>query len=78
MPGGRVVSSRELERIISKSIQGLNEKDKLEILNFIEFLKIKEDRSFIEYVNRRTKEAVDAKKRGERFTSLQELQQEYV
>jgi hypothetical protein len=28
----------------------------------------------IEYVNSRTSEALDAKKRGERFTSLQELQ----
>ena len=68
----------ELEKLILRSIQELEDKHKREILGFIEFLKIREDQTFIEYVNRRTEDAINAKKRGERFTSLQELQEEYA
>jgi hypothetical protein len=78
MPERRAVRGDELERLILRSIQELEDRHKRQILDFIEFLKIREDRSFIEYVNRRTEEAMDARKRGERFTSLQELQQEYA
>jgi hypothetical protein len=78
MPERRAVRGDELEMLILRSIQELEDKHKREILDFIEFLKIREDRSFIEYVNRRTEEAMDARKRGDQFTSLQELQQEYA
>jgi hypothetical protein len=74
----RTAREVELEKLILRSIQELEDKHKREILDFIEFLKIREDRTFIEYVKRRTEEAINAKKRGERFTSLQELQQEYA
>ncbi len=74
----RKVREVDLEKLILRSIQELEDKHKREILDFIEFLRIREDRTFIEYVNRRTEEAVNAKKRGERFTSLQELQKEYA
>jgi len=47
-------------------------------LNFIEFLRIREEKSFIKYVNKRTKEAMEAKNRGEHFPSLEELQREYA
>jgi hypothetical protein len=47
-------------------------------MNFIEFLRIKEDNTFIDYVNRRTEEAIEAKKRGKRFSSLEELQKDYA
>ncbi len=73
MPG-----TSELNELILKNIQSLPEKEKRDVLNFIEFLKIKEDRSFIEYVNKRTNEAIEAKKRGEQFTSLEELQKDYA
>ena len=46
----------KLNELILKNIQELSEKEKKEILSFIEYLKIKEDQSFIEYVNKRTKE----------------------
>jgi hypothetical protein len=68
----------EMDGLILDRIRNLPEKDKKEILDFIEFLKIREDRFFIEYVNRRTEAAINAKKRGERFTSLQELQKQYA
>jgi len=72
-----VNKSHRMDKLILESIRDLPEKDKREILAFIEFLKVREDRAFIEYVNSRTIEAASAKKRGERFTSLQELQKEY-
>ena len=46
--------------------------------NFIEFLKVKEDKLFIEYVNMRTQKAIEAKKKGNAFYSLEELQREYA
>jgi hypothetical protein len=68
----------KLNGLIIKSIKELPDREKREVLNFIEFLRIKEDRFFIEYVNRRTQEVIEAKKRGEAFSSLEELQKEYV
>jgi ribosome biogenesis protein Nip4 len=68
----------DLSDIILKNIQELAEKEKREVLNFIEFLKIKEDHSFIEYVNNRTNEAIEAKRHGEKFVSIEELQRDYA
>ena len=76
--GGIMAGTTELNDIILKNINELGEKDKREVFNFIEYLKIKEDRSFIEYVNKRTKESMKAKQRGERFVSLRELQKDYA
>jgi len=41
-------------------------------------MKIKEKRDVIEYINMRSKEAIDSKKKGKGFSSLQELQKEYA
>lgn len=73
----RMSKPSRMDSLILESMQDLPERDKREILAFIEFLKIKEDRSFIDYVDSRTREAIEARKLGERFTSLQELQKEY-
>jgi len=67
-----------MDRLILERVQGLPDKEKKEVLDFIEFITIREDRFFIDYVNRRTEAAAEAKKRGEKFTSLQELQKEYA
>jgi hypothetical protein len=67
-----------IDRLISQRIQDLPEREKREVIDFIEFLKIRKDRSFIEYVDSRTKEAIEARKRGESFTSLEELQKDYA
>ena len=67
-----------LNQQILAHVKKLPEKEKREVLNFIEYLKIREDRTFIDYVNARTKAAIDAKERGEHFSSLEELQQEYA
>jgi len=68
----------KLNELILKNIQDLPDKEKNEVLNFIEYLKIREDHSFIDYVNKRTKEALAAKRHGERFISLEELQRNYA
>jgi hypothetical protein len=67
-----------INELILKNVQDLSEKEKREVLNYIEYLRIKEDQSFIQYVNERTKEAVKAKRRGEGFISLKKLQKEYA
>jgi len=68
----------KLNELILHNIRELPEKEKKEILSFIEYLKIKEDHSFIEYVNKTTREAIEAKTRGEEFTSLEDLQRDYA
>ncbi len=67
-----------LSQQISDQVKNLPEKEKREVLNFIEYLKIREDRLFIDYVNARSNAVVNAKERGEHFSSLEELQQEYA
>jgi hypothetical protein len=73
-----MVDMAGLNDLILKNILELGERDKKEVLNFIEYLKIKEDRFFIEYVNNRAKEAMEARQSGERFVSLKELQRDYA
>ncbi|MDQ7838383.1 MAG: hypothetical protein RDU59_07805 [Thermodesulfobacteriota bacterium] len=68
----------KVDKLILNGIKMLSSREKEEVLNYIEFLKIKEDRDFIEYVNMRTREAIESKKRGERSSSLKELQNEYA
>jgi hypothetical protein len=67
-----------LDELIFKAIQNLKENEKKEVMKFIEFLRIKEDNTSIDYVNRRTEQAIMAKKWGERFISLEELQKDYA
>jgi hypothetical protein len=68
----------KLNELILKNIQDLSDKEKNEVLSFIEYLKVREDHSFIEYVNKRTKEALEAKRHGEQFISLEQLQRNYA
>jgi hypothetical protein len=59
-------------------IKNLPEKKKTELLKFVEYLEIDENSSFIAYINERTRQAVQEKKNGKHFTSLEELQREYA
>ena len=68
----------EFDGLIVNGIRELSKREKEEVLNFIEFLKVKEDKLFIEYVNMRTQKAIEAKKKGNAFYSLEELQREYA
>jgi ribosomal protein L22 len=72
-----MTKTAQLNEIILRNVQDLSEKEKREVLNFIEYMRIKEESSFIEYVNERTRAAIEAKERGEKFISLEELQREH-
>jgi acetate kinase len=76
--GGYMAQVSKLDELIVYGIQELSPREKEEVLNYIEFLKIKEKQDVIEYINMRAKEAIDCKKRGRVFSSLQELQKEYA
>jgi hypothetical protein len=67
----------ELATQISKSVKRLPAPQMREVLNFIEYLEGREDASFVEYVNERTRKAIQEKKRGKHLTTLKELQAEY-
>jgi len=73
MPGNVQLNDEVLD-----GLRDLDEDAKREVLDFIQFLRIKEDPVFIQYVNHRTREALAAKARGEKFLSLEELQKEYA
>ena len=49
----------------------------LEVAYFIEFLKMHEDQWFIDYIDKRTRQALSAKHRGRKFHTLKDLQKEY-
>ena len=68
----------KFDELIVNGIRELSKREKEEVLNFIEFLKVKEDQVFVEYVNMRTQEAITAKRSGKTFYSLEELQKEYA
>jgi len=49
-----------------------------EVLLFVEFLSARESPEFIDYVNNRSEEALNARANGEKFFTLVELQKEFV
>ena len=67
----------EVDKIIIEKLIDLPTEEKKEVLNFIEFMQIKQDRSFIDYVNERSKKAIKDMDGGEKLFSLKELQAEY-
>ena len=64
-------------RELSDRLAELPERNLREVLHFVEFLRIREDREFIDYVNLRTQQTLSARERGEKFYTLRELQKEY-
>ena len=70
-------NSPEIDDLILRNIQELPEPAKTEVLHFIEYLRIKEDQPFIDYVNERTSMALADKEKGEGVITLSELQSEY-
>ena len=67
----------EVDKVIIEKLIELPTEDKKEVLNFIEFMQIKQDRSFIDYVNERSKKAIKDMEGGKKLFSLKELQAEY-
>ncbi len=68
----------ELSIELRIKLKKLPERKKTELFKFIDYLHLNEDSSFIEYINERTRQAVQAKQSGKHFTSLEELQREYA
>jgi len=71
-----VVRGNATKQSLKNILDELSEKDAREVLSFAEFLKLREERWFIDYVNERTKEALASRKAGKKFFSLEELQRE--
>ena len=66
-----------LQERIHQKIEHLSDGQLRELILFIEFLDIREDGEFIEYVNKRTQQALDARKNGKKLYRLEELQREF-
>jgi succinate dehydrogenase flavin-adding protein (antitoxin of CptAB toxin-antitoxin module) len=66
-----------LQEFVSQEIKQLTDQQLKEVLIFIEFINMREDSDFIEYVNKKTRQAESARKKGIKFRSLEELQEEY-
>jgi len=73
-----MMAATDVKKRIAFELNGLPQKSVLEVFDFIEFLKLREDQWFINFVNQRTKSALEAKKKGQRFSSLKEVQKEYT
>ncbi|MEC4685105.1 MAG: hypothetical protein VST71_05160 [Nitrospirota bacterium] len=58
-------------------IDDLPEKKVREVMDFIGYLKLKEDEWFIDFVNKRGGLAKAERKAGKKLTKLEELQKEY-
>lgn len=71
MPGA------SLKEKLIEDIVTLPEKKVKEVIDFVEYLKLKEDDWFIKYVNQRGRSAKAEKIAGKKFTKLEDLQREY-
>jgi hypothetical protein len=70
MPGA------SLKEKLLEDIATLPEKKVKDVIDFVEYLKLKEDDWFINFVNQRARLAKVEKKAGKKFTKLEELQKE--
>ena len=68
--------SRSTKEVLLESLDSLSEGEFREALTFIEFLKLRREQWFANYVNKRTEEALLARKAGRKFSTLEELQRE--
>lgn len=67
---------RKTKEVLLDRVNALSEKELSEVLTFVEFLRVREQRWFVDYVNERTSEALKAKLAGEKFVTLRDLQRE--
>ncbi len=67
---------KKSKQILLERVNSLSKKELDEVLTFVEFLKIREKPWFIDYVNERAREALQAKEAGEKFVTIEELQLE--
>ena len=72
------MASSALQEQVYEKLKNLSDIQLREILLFIEFVNTREDKEFIAYVNERTKLALEARKKGQKFYTLEELQREFT
>ena len=75
MAEAKLISSLR-QRLLEES-KTLSKEKLQDVLEFVEFVKLKEDKAFIHYVNERTQKALSDKESGEIFKDLKALQAEY-
>ena len=71
------MSVTSLHKKVSQKIKLLSDQQLREVLLFIEFLNTRENEEFINCVNSQTRQAMDDRKKGAKFYSLEELQKEF-
>ena len=69
------IAKRKMQ--FTHSLEGLSEMDIHEVIDFIEYLKRRKEKQFIDYVNQRTEQALAEREKGKKFYTLEELQEEY-
>ena len=71
------MATAQMRKKVIEAIEDLPEKKVQEVLNFVGYLKIREDDQFIQFVNKRGKEAKAEKKAGNKLVRLEDLQRAY-
>lgn len=66
-----------LKEKLIEDIEDLPRYKMKEVIDFVSYLKLKEDEWFIDYVNRRGRLAKIERKAGRKFMKLEDLQGEY-
>ena len=75
--GSGVVVRQDTSRdSLRQILEELSDEQARQVLSFAEFLKLRDERWFIDYVNGRTEEALAAREAGQKFVSLEQLQRE--
>jgi hypothetical protein len=72
-----VMATAQMQKKVIEAIEDLPEKKVQEVLDFVGYLKIREDDWFIRFVNKRGKEAKAEKKAAKKLTKLEDLQGAY-
>jgi len=72
------MSVPKLHEKVYQEIEQLSDQQLMEVLLFVEFLNMREDKDFVEYVNSRTSKAVNDRKKVAKFRGLEELQKEFL
>ena len=66
--------STALKDKLIKEIEAMPAEKIKEVMSFVDYLSLKEDKWFVDLVNKRTRVADADRKAGKKFTSLEELQ----
>jgi hypothetical protein len=67
----------DLKEKLIEDIKGLPNEKIEEVANFINYLNLKEDQWFIDYVNKKGAQAKTDRKKGKEFVPLEELQKAF-